>query len=97
MNRRKIWIAGVAAVAALTAITVTPAISSSANHPTTGVGSCTLKGYNAAVDPNDAHAPIGHRLQTYKPDNYNCTGAIFAKPGVEFRKFPQPHDLSSAT
>jgi PKD repeat protein len=82
----------VAAAAALAAITLTPTLSSSANHPTTGVGSCTLKGYNAAVDPNDAHAPIGHRLQTYKPDNYNCTGAIFAKPGVEFRKFPQPHD-----
>jgi PKD repeat protein len=83
------------AAVVLTAIGLSPVgrtIASGSNRPTTGVGSCTLKGYNAAIDPNDANAPIGHRRQTYKPDNYDCTGAVFAKPGVEFKKFPQPHD-----
>src|SRR5262249_37173460 len=32
----------------------------------------------------------GDRPQTYKPDDYDCTGAKFAAPGVEFAKFPQP-------
>ncbi|HEY3732807.1 MAG TPA: PKD domain-containing protein [Streptosporangiaceae bacterium] len=27
---------------------------------------------------------------TYRPDNYDCKGARFARPGVEFRSFPQP-------
>ncbi len=30
---------------------------------------------------------------TYKPDNYDCSGARFAGPGVEFAKFAQPHDF----
>src|SRR5215467_15999937 len=33
------------------------------------------------------------RMQTYRPDNYDCDGAEFAKPGVQFRRFPQPHDF----
>ncbi|HKC26893.1 MAG TPA: PKD domain-containing protein [Jatrophihabitans sp.] len=63
-------------------------------HPATGVGSCTLKNWNPTGDPGDARdLPAGHRPQTYKPDDYNCTGAKFAAPGVEFRRFPQPHDF----
>jgi len=60
-------------------------------HPATGVGSCTLKGWNPADDPRDATSlPVGHRPQTYIPDNYDCKGANFARPGAEFRRFPQP-------
>ncbi len=97
MIRRKLWVSGIVAAAALTAITLSTAMGAGAGagHPTTGVGSCTLKGWNPTLNPDDAknrNLPIGHRPQTYKPDNYNCTGAVFAKPGVEFKKFPQPHD-----
>src|SRR6516165_11361746 len=95
MTRRKLWMTSIAAAAALTAITFTSAAgpAEGANRPTTGVGSCTLKGWNPTSDPADAeNLPVGHRPQSYKPDNYNCTGAVFAKPGVEFAKFPQPHD-----
>src|ERR1700736_2028043 len=64
-------------------------------HPQTGVGSCTLKGWNPTQDPRNAtNLPVGKRPQGYKPDNYNCTGAKFAAPGVEFRKFPQPHNYT---
>jgi PKD repeat protein len=60
-------------------------------HPATGIGSCTLKGWNPSTDPEDAKdLPQGDRHQTYKPDDYNCNGAKFAAPGVEFTKFPQP-------
>src|SRR5262245_27561979 len=63
-------------------------------HPATGVGSCTLKNWNANLDPEDAKdLPQGQRPQTYKPDDYDCTGATFAAPGVEFAQFPQPHDF----
>src|SRR5258708_3611061 len=66
-----------------------------AAHPATGVGSCTLKNWNPNTDPNDAKdLPVGDRTQTYKPDDYNCTGATFAAPGSEFTKFPQPHDFN---
>src|SRR5262245_32827812 len=96
MIRRKLWLAGIAtAAAAMTAITYGSAASQAegASRPATGVGSCTLKGYNPGSDPDDASAlPYGHRPQAYKPDNYDCTGAAFAKPGVEFAKFPQPHN-----
>src|SRR6516162_5790024 len=95
MTRRKLWMTSIAAAAALTAITFTSAAgpAEGANRPATGVGSCTLKGWNPTSDPADAeNLPVGHRPQSYKPDNYNCTGAVFAKPGVEFAKFPQPHD-----
>jgi PKD repeat protein len=63
-------------------------------HPATGVGSCTLKGWNAGQDPEDAKdLPEGNRPQTYKPDDYNCTGATFARDGAEFTKFPQPKNF----
>jgi hypothetical protein len=60
----------------------------------TGVGSCTLKNWNPNTDPEDAKdLPEGQRPQSYKPDDYNCTGASFAAPGVEFTRFPQPKDF----
>src|SRR5258708_27238101 len=96
MTRRKLWMTGIAAAAALTAITFTSTASQAAGagHPPTGVGSCTLKSWNPDDDPADATAlPEGHRPQSYKPDDYKCTGAVFAKPGVEFAKFPQPHNF----
>jgi PKD repeat protein len=63
-------------------------------HPKTGVGSCTLKGFNPKHYPRNAkNLPLGHRHQTYIADNYDCEGAVFAKPGVEFRKFPQPKNF----
>jgi PKD repeat protein len=63
-------------------------------HPATGVGSCTLKNWNPDTDANDAKdLPQGDRPQTYKPDDYDCTGAKFAAPGVEFANFPQPKDF----
>jgi hypothetical protein len=63
-------------------------------HPATGVGSCTLKNWNPDVDPDDAKdLPQGERPQTYRPDDYNCTGATFAAPGVEFARFAQPHNF----
>src|SRR5215469_13429512 len=91
MIRGRVWIAGAVAAAALIALSLTPAAA--AGHPATGVGSCTLKGWNPASDPANAKdLPVGDRPQTYRPDNYDCTGAVFAKPGVEFAKFPQAHD-----
>ncbi len=96
MTRRRLWMTGIAAAAALTAIAFTSTASQAAGagHPPTGVGSCTLKSWNPTDDPADATAlPEGHRPQSYKPDDYNCTGAVFAKPGVEFAKFPQPHNF----
>jgi len=72
-----------------------PAQAGSGNHPATGIGSCTLIGWNPNTDPANAkNLPIGHRPQSYRPDNYDCTGAKFAPPGVEFAKFPQPKDFS---
>ncbi|MBD0741464.1 hypothetical protein BG418_08170 [Streptomyces sp. CBMA152] len=72
------------------------AATGSATHPATGVGSCTLKNWDADQDPEDAkNLPEGQRPQSYKPDDYNCTGAHFAAPGVEFAKFPQPHSYSA--
>ncbi len=63
-------------------------------HPATGVGSCTLKNWNPTSDPEDAKdRPQGDRPQTYKPDDYNCTGAKFAANGSEFTKFPQPRNF----
>jgi PKD repeat protein len=90
---RKLCVACVAAVViSLPAFLASAA--SGAGHPATGVGSCTLKGWNPSADPADAKdLPIGDRHQTYRPDNYDCTGAKFAAPGVEFAKFPQPHNF----
>ncbi|HEV2376909.1 MAG TPA: PKD domain-containing protein [Streptosporangiaceae bacterium] len=92
----KLGIAGVVPLAlALSAIPFSLAQGASGIHPPTGLGSCTLKGWNPKTQPagSEADLPIGHRHQTYKPDNYDCEGAVFAKPGVEFRKFPQPHNF----
>src|SRR5690242_21798718 len=92
MIRRKLGIVGLAVVAVLVGAYSGPA--EGAGHPATGVGSCTLKNWNPAADPDDAKdLPEGQRPQSYKPDDYNCTGATFAAPGVEFTKFPQPKAL----
>src|SRR5579859_6334314 len=65
-----------------------------ARHPATGVGSCTLKNPHPKLSgPSPARLPLSKRHQTYRPDNYDCEGAVFAKPGVEFRRFPQPRDF----
>ncbi len=94
---RKLWIACVAAAVLSVPVFLSSPVSAShasAIHPATGVGSCTLKGWNPNSDPSDAKdLPIGDRHQTYKPDDYNCTGAKFAAPGVEFAKFPQLHNF----
>jgi PKD repeat protein len=64
-------------------------------HPKTGVGSCTLKGWNPATSPANAkNLPVGQRPMNYKPDDFDCSGAVFAAPGVEFSKFPQPKDFN---
>jgi PKD repeat protein len=89
----KLRAAGIALVALAGPGVILGPAAAGAVHPASGIGSCTLKNWNASTDPEDAKAlPVGHRHQTYKPDDYNCTGAVFAKPGVEFAKFPQPHD-----
>jgi PKD repeat protein len=73
-------------------------LASAGVHPATGVGSCTLKNWDPGDDPEDAKdLPEGQRPQTYKPDDYNCTGAKFAADGAEFAKFPQPHDFPART
>jgi PKD repeat protein len=65
-----------------------------ARHPATGVGSCTLKGWNPRRDARGAASlPMGKRPQAYRPDNYDCAGAKFAKPGAEFARFPQPKNF----
>ena len=90
---RKLWMAGVVAVVISLPVAFT-SMASGAGHPATGVGSCTLKGWNPSADPADAKdLPLGDRHQTYIPDNYDCTGAKFAAPGVEFAKFPQPRNF----
>ncbi|HEX9034992.1 MAG TPA: PKD domain-containing protein, partial [Streptosporangiaceae bacterium] len=97
MVRSKLKITGgvTAAVLGLAWLFLSPASGAVSNlHPATGVGSCTLKGWNPKHDPRNArNLPIGQRPQTYRPDNYNCTGAKFARPGVEFARFPQPHNF----
>lgn len=86
--------AAIVAVAALFSGQVGPDAAAAGVHPATGVGSCTLKGWNASQDPEDAkNLPEGSRPQTYKPDDYNCTGATFARNGAEFTKFPQPKNF----
>ncbi|WP_276313864.1 PKD domain-containing protein [Solihabitans fulvus] len=65
-----------------------------AARPATGVGSCTIKNWDASADPEDAKdLPQGDRPQSYKADDYDCTGATFAKKGVEFTQFPQPKNF----
>jgi PKD repeat protein len=94
MMRWKSGIAVVVVVGSLVAGRGSPSSQAAAatGHPPTGVGSCTLKGWDPNLDPSDAKdLPPGMRPQTYKPDNYDCTGATFAPPGVEFARFPQPN------
>lgn len=80
--------------AALFSSQLGPADAAAGVHPATGVGSCTLKGWNPGTDPEDAKdLPEGDRPQSYKPDDYNCTGATFASNGTEFAKFPQPRNF----
>ncbi|HEV3171228.1 MAG TPA: PKD domain-containing protein, partial [Actinocrinis sp.] len=98
MRKRKIVLTlGVAAAAfAMVGFALGPAqAGAGALHPATGVGSCTLIGWNPNTDPANAkNLPNGQRPQSYKPDNYDCNGAKFAAPGVEFAKFPQPKNFS---
>jgi PKD repeat protein len=97
-RRRKFALAlGIAAAAfASVGLTLGPAqAGAGAIHPATGVGSCTLIGWNPSTDPANAkNLPNGQRPQSYKPDNFDCAGAKFAAPGVEFAKFPQPKNFS---
>ena len=100
MSRRRprLWrssVLGGAAIAfvVISLIVIPGAAAQSGAHPATGVGSCTLKGWNPNTDPSDAtDLPEGSRPQSYKPDDYNCNGAKFAAPGVEHTKFPQPQN-----
>src|ERR1700731_1332211 len=87
--------ASIAAVVAPTALVASAAAEATASgHLTTGVGSCPLKNWNPATDPKNAKdLPVGHRPMTYRPDGFDCTGAVFAKQGVEYAKFPQAHDF----
>src|SRR5262245_48242673 len=87
------WKSGITvlAVAVLSFAGISGIPAEGATRPATGVGSCTLKNWNPSLDPDDAKdLPEGDRPQTYKPDDYDCTGATFASDGVEFAKFPQP-------
>ncbi len=94
----KWWKVGAVAVGLLTVGSLVGASLATAQgsaRPTSGPGSCTLKGWNPATDPRNAkNLPIGQRPQTYKPDNFDCTGAVFAAPGAEFKKFPQPTNFT---
>src|SRR5215472_9397927 len=91
MIRFKSQLAGCAAVAALSlaGFYLSPANGAAADasqpHPATGVGSCTLKNPH----PKPSVRDLRKRIQTYRPDNYDCDGAEFAKPGVQFQRFPQ--------
>src|SRR5215813_7143503 len=91
------WKSGTAGVAVavlwLVGSSVSQAEGAGGAHPTTGAGSCTIRNWNPNLDPNDAKdLPQGARPQTYKPDDFDCTGAAFASPGAEFTRFPQPHN-----
>jgi PKD repeat protein len=93
MIRWKSWIVG----AAVVALAVGGVALSPAEGARDGSGSCTLKGWNPNTDPEDAKdLPQGSRPQSYRPDDYDCTGATFAAPGVEFSRFPQPHNYNIA-
>ena len=101
MIRWKAQLAGgaVVAVVSLAGFGLSPANGaaggvSQAENPPTGVGSCTLKNPHPKLDvPNPAKLPLSERRQTYRPDNYDCEGAEFAKSGVQFRRFPQPQNF----
>ncbi|MCW2856776.1 MAG: repeat-containing protein [Marmoricola sp.] len=92
-NSTRTALLGLLVVLGLGAVPLSQAVGAT-THPATGPGSCTLRNWNPASDPRDAtDLPEGQRPQTYKPDDYNCTGATFARPGVEFTRFPQAKDL----
>ena len=80
MIRLKTKIAGGAVIAAvsLAGFFLSPASGAAANgpqpHPATGVGSCTLKNPH----PKIGGAELRKHIQTYRPDNYDCDGAVFA-------------------
>jgi PKD repeat protein len=94
MVGRKSWMVGIAVVALVLAGIPLSRAANATGRPATGVGSCTLKNWNPNTDPDDAKdLPEGARPQSYKPDDYDCTGARFAAPGVEFTKFPQAKDF----
>ncbi|MDQ1743065.1 MAG: hypothetical protein QOE23_1404 [Pseudonocardiales bacterium] len=95
------WKSAMAALTGATAVIVLAALpggeAGAGSHPATGVGSCTLKNWHPGDDPDDAKdRPQGERPQTYKPDDYDCTGAKFADNGVEFTKFPQPRTFAAS-
>jgi hypothetical protein len=99
MIRWKYQTAGGAAVVilSLAAFYLSPASGAVAGvtqpaHPATGVGSCTLKNPHPKASPAEARK----RIQTYRPDNYDCNGAEFARPGVQFARFPQPKNFHIA-
>ena len=96
MTRRSYWIAGTIVLALILAGITSAAQGMGSKRPTSGPGSCTLIGWNPQTDPKNAkNLPVGHRPQTYKPDNFNCSSAKFAPLGAEFKKFPQPHDFTT--
>ncbi|MFD8080341.1 PKD domain-containing protein, partial [Kitasatospora sp. NPDC059722] len=95
--RWKTRIAGTLAVVLALGTTALSPTGAAGGHPATGVGSCTIKNWDPGDDPGDAtDLPEGQRPQSYKPDDYDCTGASFAAPGVEFTKFPQPGNFRIA-
>src|SRR5215831_18902596 len=94
MWKSRLAAAGIAVLSFAASSSPVHAAQGAALHPATGVGSCTLKNWNPSTDPADARdLPEGQRPQTYKPDDYNCTGATFAAPGVEFTRFQQPNNF----
>jgi PKD repeat protein len=93
-KKRTAGIAVLAGIAVAGAASLSWADGARAARPKTGVGSCTLIGWNPSTDPTNAkNLPVGHRPQTYRPDNFDCTGAVFSAPGVDFSKFPQPKNF----
>lgn len=95
MTRRRRLIAGAAFVSLIVGTITGVAQGAGTKGPTSGPGSCTLIGWNPNTDPSNAKdLPIGQRHQTYKPDNFDCSSAVFAPLGVEFQHFPQPHDFA---
>ena len=94
MIRWKRWVASLAVLGLSVVGTALATDADASVQTSTGVGSCTLKNWNPSTDPDDAKdLPDGDRPQSYKPDDYDCDGASFAEPGVEFTKFPQPRDF----
>jgi len=90
MRWKAAFVLGTGALA-ITLATMSSGAALAGVHPATGVGSCTVKNTNPGDDGDAKDAPEGSRPQSYKPDDYDCTGAKFASLGTEFTKFPQPH------